>query len=97
MAASTAWVLGAGISTLALVAPGPARPVYGAWMAAARFLGRINMTILLTLVYVFMFCGLGLLLRLLGRDALHLEIERQAETYWEPKRPSEPRRYLNQF
>ncbi len=90
--------LGAAVGGLALVAPGPARPVQRAWMAVAHVLGRVNTTILLTLFYALMIVPIGLVFRLIGRDALHRRKRADAGTYWEPKRlRTEPRSYFDQF
>ena len=96
-AASYVWTAGALIGLFALALPGPAAPVYRAWMATAQVLGRINTTILLTLFYVVMICGTALIFRLIGRDALRLR-KKAADSYWEPKRMSEdPAAYFNQY
>jgi hypothetical protein len=91
------WGVGAGIGLLAILLPGPARPVHRVWMAVARFLGRINTTILLSLFYLVMITGLGLIFRLIRRDALRLR-RGSAESYWVPKKlPKDPASYFNQY
>jgi len=92
------WAAGAAIGLLAVAAPGPARPVYRAWMAGAHVLGRINTTLVLGLCYLVVFTGIGLVFRLIGRDALKLGFDRDAKTYWEPKRmPVDAKSYFDQF
>lgn len=91
------WGVGAGMGLLAILLPGPARPVYRVWMAVARFLGRINTTILISLFYIVMITGLGLIFKVIRRDALRLR-RGSAESYWVPKQLSkDPASYFNQY
>lgn len=98
LAAEVFWAIGAALGALAIAAPGPARPVYRAWMAAAHVLGRVNTAVIITVFHLVLVTGLGLVFRLIGRDALRLEIDREAKTYWQPKAmPRDARRYFDQF
>ena len=53
-------------------------------MVAAPIIGVLAELAML-LVYFCVFLPVGLLLRIIGRDALRLKMDRQAATYWEPK------------
>ena len=96
-AARVAWGIGGVMGLLSLALPGPMRPAYRVWMAAAGVLGRINGAILLTLVYGLMLCPIALVMRLFRRDELRLR-RKPADTYWEPKSlPDDPKAYFNQY
>jgi hypothetical protein len=73
-------------------------PVYKAWMGVAHVLGKINTTIILSVLFFLIITPLGLVFRLLGRDPLALKLDRAAATYWTPKaRPAGSSSYFNQF
>src|SRR5204863_7614358 len=49
-------------------------------------------------VYYGVFTPVGLLFRLIGRDVLRRQFDRDAETYWKPvDAPPDARRYFRQF
>ncbi len=80
-----------------LLRPSLLRPLFSGWMRMARPVGLAVSTLLVCAVFVGMFVPIGLLFRVLGRDALALRRRRQAATYWQPKAmPSDPRSYLRQ-
>lgn len=90
------WSIGAAVGLLSLAWPGPARPVYRAWMAFAHVLGRINTTVLLTLFWLVMVVPLALVFKLIRRDALSRRIG--GASYWVEKRlPADSKAYFNQF
>jgi hypothetical protein len=67
-------------------------------MAVAMVLGRINTTVLLSLVHFTCFGGLRLIFALMGRDGLKLRIDRGAPTYWEKKAyRTDAKSYFSQF
>ena len=79
------WIpaLGAGLfAASGLLAPSLLRPVYGPWMAFARFLGWLNTKILLTLFFALVITPVGLVLRLFRRDLLEQRTGTDAESYW---------------
>jgi hypothetical protein len=89
--------VGAAVGLLALLAPGPARPVYRVWMTVAGILGRINTTILLSMFYLVMITGFGMIFRLIRRDGLRIR-RRKVDTYWVPKKmPKDTASYFNQY
>ncbi|MCX7984212.1 MAG: SxtJ family membrane protein [Bacteroidetes bacterium] len=71
---------------------------YSKWLAFARFLGRINTTLLLTLVYIFLIGPCALIVRLLRRDLLQKEVGR-CTTFWQTKEgePDSVERFYYQF
>jgi len=89
--------VGASVGLFSLLFPRAARPVHRAWMAVAGVLGRINTTILLSLFYLVMVTGFGLVFRLIRRDALRMR-RRPADSYWVPKKISkDAASYFNQY
>jgi hypothetical protein len=50
------------------------------------------------LVFLFVFTPIALIFRLIGRDSLQRKIDRQANSYWQPKsQPRNSRSYYRQF
>jgi hypothetical protein len=53
---------------------------------------------ILALMFYRLFTPIGLVFRLLGRDALHRVRQPGLDSYWSPKAtPADPRRYFKQF
>jgi hypothetical protein len=63
------------------------RPVYRGAMTASFHVGQVMGRVLLVLLFFALVTPLGWLLRLLGKDLLHLRRAPQRATYWEPARP----------
>ena len=97
--------LGAGLAVAAvaiglpgLAFPGLLRPIYVAWMVLAFPIGWTVSLIMLAILYYGLFTPIGLVFRLIGRDALQRTRRPGLETYWTPKpTPTDPRRYFKQF
>jgi hypothetical protein len=88
----------AAAGAFAIALPRAARPLYRGWMALGHAIGRVSSAVILTAIHAVLFSGIGLLARAFGHDALRLRFDREATSYWEPKRlPSEVRRYFDQF
>jgi hypothetical protein len=80
-----------------LLRPSWVRPVFSGWMRLAHPVGQIVSRVLVGVVFVGVFVPVGVLFRLLGRDALALRRRAGASTYWQPRTtPSDPRSYLRQ-
>lgn len=75
------------------------RPLYRAWMTAARFIGEIVTFVLLTVIFVFLFAVPGLVLRLLKKDLLDQRLDKNATTYWKtvPAEEFDRNSFKNQF
>ena len=79
------------------IAPARMAPFYRGWMRVAHVMGIVNTWVILTIFYGFLTL-FGLVMRLIGRDALGLRIDRGAATYWVPKaRPDGVKSYFRQF
>jgi hypothetical protein len=78
--------------------PGIARPFYVSWYFIACCIGIVVGNVLMgTIFYVFV-AGLGLVMRLVGRQGLRKTGDRAAATYWLDAGPRPARaRYFRQF
>jgi len=74
-------------------------PVYEKWMIGVRFIGQIISTLLLTIIFYFVFGVAGIILRILRKDLLKLKIQPVDGSYWEKReqRPFDKERYHRQF
>jgi hypothetical protein len=96
------WFLAPGLALLALglALPRALKPVYIAWMALALGLGWVVSHLILTLFFFLVITPVGCVARLLGKDFLRLKLDRQAPTYWLPRRRSKannPQDYERQY
>jgi hypothetical protein len=95
--------IGLAVCGLASIALGIVRPrwmrlVMLGWMGAAYPIGWIVSHALIAVVYYLVVTPLGLAIRLAGRDPLERRFDRQASTYWTPRKPpADPGQYFRQF
>ena len=88
----------AAVGPLGLWRPALVRPVYVAATVLTFPLGWVMSHLLLAALYFGVFTPLGLVLRLVGRDALRLRACPQQASYWAPKpAPPDVSRYFRQF
>ena len=73
------------------------RPLYLAWMHAVYPIGWVVSHLTLTVVYFIVLWPIGLVMRMMGRDPLHLPFDRGAKTYWVPRQRAASERYFRQF
>ncbi len=60
-------------------------------------IGLVVSEVLVLLIYVTLFVPMGLLFRIIGRDALERSIDRDRKSYWKSKaQPPNPRSYFRQ-
>jgi hypothetical protein len=73
-------------------------PWYAALMLAGFPIGWVMSHLLMALFYFGILLPIGLLFRLIGRDALHRKPEKQTESYWvRHSSPESMKRYFQQF
>ena len=83
---------------LGLVRPRWMRLVFLGWMWAAFPIGWAISHLLMVAIYFLVITPIGLTMRLVGRDPLARQFDRQAPTYWTPRRQeSDASRYFRQF
>jgi hypothetical protein len=81
-----------------LARPSAVRPVFVGWMVLAFPVGWLVSRLLLAALYYTVFTPIGLLFRLLGRDALELRRRPDRPTYWSPRPEAvDPLRYLREY
>ncbi len=83
------WSLGiaAAFLVLALVRPVLLAPLNRLWLRFGLLLHRITSPIILFLMYAVAIVPMGLILRLLRKDLLHLRWDRTAASYWIERPP----------
>lgn len=75
------WVLGAVFAVPALMWPAGLGPVYRLWMRFGHVLGWINTRIILAVVFYFLIAPIGVLYRLLAKDPMRRNLERDVSSY----------------
>ncbi|SDD34694.1 hypothetical protein SAMN05216464_101483 [Mucilaginibacter pineti] len=67
------------------------------WEKLTYYLAIVNTTIWLTLIYIIIFIPLGLLFKLIGRDALAVTSAGNKRSYWQLAEQREQSSLKNQF
>lgn len=70
-----------------------------AWIVEQAFnlIARSLLFLTLVSIFVLVFAPVGIILRLLKKDPLNQKLEPAAESYWLPRRPTDPARAEKQF
>jgi len=82
--------IGVVLILLGLVAPGSLSGLHRAWVKLGLIMFRVVNPIVLGLIYAVVIVPVGLLMRLTGRDPLHLKLDPRAESYWVVRDPPGP-------
>jgi hypothetical protein len=91
-------MLALAVGLLGLLRPRAVRPIYVGWMVLAFPIGWAVSQAVLALIFFGIFTPVGLIFRLIGRDALARARRPEQASYWTPKpAPSGPRSYFRQF
>jgi hypothetical protein len=86
------------IGVIGLFKPQLLRPIYVGWMIAVFPIGWTVSRFVLAILFYGVFTPIGLLFRMIGRDALLLKLKPEADSYWIPKdSPGDAGRYLHQY
>ncbi|RKR85754.1 hypothetical protein BDD43_6028 [Mucilaginibacter gracilis] len=72
---------------VALIVPTILKPLRVCWTKLGDALGLINTTIILLVVFYLVICPIGLIMRLLGKQALELKLKPNG-SYWRPTKPA---------
>jgi hypothetical protein len=85
------------LAIVGLAVPRALAPVFVGLSMVTIPIGLVVGELALLFIFVALFLPLGLVFRLIGRDALELKPDRSAETYWRAKRrPDGVARYYRQ-
>ena len=86
------WALGiAGVFlSAAILAPKSLNPLHRIWLRLGLLLHKITNPLLMGLIYYAVLVPTGLLMRLRGKDPLHLNRDTAASTYWTNRDPPGP-------
>jgi len=76
-------LLSTGLIIMALFIPQYLEPMRTIWIKVGNFLGMVNGTILLTLVFIFVLTPIALLIRLFKKQSLKTTKNKQLVSYWE--------------
>lgn len=74
------------IGIVAYVCPKAILPLYAGLMLITAPIGMVVGELAMFLIYMTVFLPIGILFRLTSRDRLRLKFDRQAISYWQPKR-----------
>jgi Saxitoxin biosynthesis operon protein SxtJ len=87
-----AWALGlaAAFLIVSLVRPAALAPLNRAWLCVGLLLQRIVSPVVLGMLFFLTVTPIGLLMRLTGKNPLHLGFDREAQSYWIDRRPPGP-------
>ncbi|NQV51447.1 MAG: hypothetical protein HQ507_13190 [Candidatus Marinimicrobia bacterium] len=79
--------IGSLFMVLAILIPIALRPFFAIWMSLAILLGFFMTRILLGIIFFLIFAPVGLIFRLIHKELLDESIEREAKSYWKPRKP----------
>ena len=78
------WIIAGVFAVWALLLPSSLRLIYRGWMRVALVLGKVNSYVLLSVVFICIVSPAGMLMRMLGYDALQRKFLARASTYRKP-------------
>ena len=94
------WFVAAGlVLLLSIAAPAVLAPANKLWLRFGLLLHRVVNPIVMGLLFFATVTPIGLVLRLFGKDLLHLRRDREAKSYWIDRSPPGPApdSMINQF
>lgn len=92
-------IIGILLLLFAIILPNLLKPLNKVWMTLAIILGWFMSRVILFVLYYFIITPIGFLLKLIGKDFLHLKIDKNSQSYWEirEKKITEQIDYERQF
>jgi hypothetical protein len=85
------------IALAGVVMPQAVKPIFLALMIVAAPIGIVIGEASMLLIYFGVFLPMALIFRVVGRDALQINVDREATTYWQAKRrPTSASSYFRQ-
>jgi len=94
------WISAAGllICILSLISTKLVKPVFIALQVITYPIGVVISFIIMAIFYYLVLTPVGLVFKLIGKDSLNRNFNKQAATYWVRYNPPDsPKRYFNQF
>ncbi len=91
------WILLGVLSMMALSMPMTLRPVYRIWMRFGLMMSRITTPIIMGAVFYLIVTPIGLVMKVLSRDALHRKLLDQEPSYRVPSHKLERQRIEKPF
>ncbi|MFX0145267.1 MAG: SxtJ family membrane protein [Candidatus Hodarchaeota archaeon] len=85
---SLLWVIGMVILSMGLLKPRLLGPIHKGWMGMSFLIGFFMTHLILALMYYLVFTPVALVMRILGKDPLRPNYDRNAKSYWK-RRPRE--------
>ena len=90
--------VGLALAVLGFLKPRALEPVFVGASLVTLPIGLVVGEAVLLVIFYGLFAPMGLVFRLIGRDALQRQLDRGAKSYWQSKRqPDSPARYYRQF
>lgn len=85
------------LAMIGLVAPAALKPIFLVLTIVATPIGMIMGELAMLIIYFGVFLPFGLIFRVIGRDALQLQLDREKQSYWEAKKqPTDIASYYRQ-
>jgi hypothetical protein len=98
MTATFLWVTAAHFGVFAAVAPALLRPVYLVLTVVTYPIGFVLSYVVMALIFYGVIVPIGLVFKIVGRDAMCRRFDASARTYWIRRRPPDSvKRYFRQF
>ena len=92
------FAVGLAVALVGLIKPKVLQPVFIGMSLVTLPIGLMAGEAVLLVIFYGVFTPIGLLFRLIGRDALQRRSDHGAKSYWQPKRqPDNAARYYRQF
>ncbi len=88
-------LVGSLVAVLSFAWPVAVKPIFVGLILVAAPIGMVVGELAMLLIFLGIFLPIGLIFRLMGRDALRLTVDKKATTYWQPK--SEPKQVSSYY
>lgn len=90
--------VGALLTVVGMLVPKVLKPIFVGLSLVLMPIGLVVAEIMMMAVFLTVFLPIGLVFRMMGRDRLQLTLDRNRESYWQPKEiPSQKERYFRQY
>ena len=76
-------IIGILLLLFGFILPNLLKPLNKVWMTLAIILGWFMSRVILFVLYYFIITPIGFFLKLIGKDFLHLKVDKNSQSYWE--------------